>query len=295
MIELYKKVINNYESLKYALLEAQTFDEVHYGFPDIYYTIMETDYLRVNQFVKVFEQYNFFKDQVVCEAGIGTLALSKYYLPFVKKAYLIENNPNLQSFIKKKIFDMGFSHKVELIFEDALKVKLPQKVDALIGELMSIFCANEFQIQIFKHLRQFLKPEGKMVPEKIINIAQICEAEFKSGVSHYPLSFTRHLPTLITLPKIVNEINLKTIEKKTEHFKIELDVINPGNANAILMSSHVHLSDQYAFTGTDSLMPPTVCRLKNNLIQGKSQKLSLNGTINYGTHLDNCIFEIKNI
>ena len=71
--------------MKYALLEAQTFNEEHYGFPEVYYKIMETDKKRVGAYIKAFEKYNHLKDAVVCEAGIGTLALTKHYLPYARK------------------------------------------------------------------------------------------------------------------------------------------------------------------------------------------------------------------
>jgi predicted RNA methylase len=84
------------------VLEAQTFDEAHFGFPEIYYKIMESDRQRVNAFKQAYEINNF-KDAVVCEIGVGTLPLTKAYMPYVKKVYLIENNPDLIPFIKKRL------------------------------------------------------------------------------------------------------------------------------------------------------------------------------------------------
>ena len=40
-------IIKHYDALKYALLEAQSFDENHFGFPEIYYDIMESDQARI--------------------------------------------------------------------------------------------------------------------------------------------------------------------------------------------------------------------------------------------------------
>lgn len=158
MSDLYAQLIDSYDQMKYALLDAQTFDQNHYGFPPLYYKIMETDQTRVTAFVKAFQQYDNMQEAVVCEVGVGTLALTKHFLPYVKKAYLIESNPSLQPFIVQEIHRLGYDDKVELIFADALSVQLPEPVDYLIGELMSIYCANELQVQIFKHMRQFLKP-----------------------------------------------------------------------------------------------------------------------------------------
>lgn len=293
MHPLFPDIIKNYPHLKYALLKAQTFDPLHFGFPQIYYDIMETDKLRVDKFADTFRQYHFFKDQVVCEAGVGRLALTRHYLPFVKKAYLIENNPDLQPFLETEIAQMGLSHKVELIFGDARQVILPEPVDALIGELMSIFCANEFQVQIFQHLRQFLKPDGVLIPQKIVNTAQICEAEFEGEIPHYPLCFTRHLPTVLSLPAIVNTIDLRTITETAEFFSTPITCLNPGQANAILLNSFVHLSSQYAFTGTDSLMPPTVCKLSEQPTLRPGDTSILKSAIRYGTSLEECIFSLE--
>lgn len=142
---LFSQIVDNYDRLKYALLEAQTFNPQHFGFPQVYYDIMETDVRRISAFHKAFEKYDF-QDKIVCEAGVGRLALTKHYLPKVRKAYLIENNPDLFGFIKNEISRNGWGNKVELIFGDALQVALPEPVDFIIGELMSIFCANELQV-----------------------------------------------------------------------------------------------------------------------------------------------------
>ena len=82
---LFEEIIDNYQSLKYGLLDAQTFDPSHYGFPEIYYKIMETDKQRVDAFHKAFQLHNNFKNATVCEIGVGTLPLTKLYMPFVKK------------------------------------------------------------------------------------------------------------------------------------------------------------------------------------------------------------------
>ena len=291
-IELLTKVIDRFESLKYTLLKAQTFDPVHYGFPDIYYKIMETDYVRVNAFVSVFEKYNFLKDAVVCEAGVGTLALSKYFLPFVKKAYLIETNPNVREEIEQIISSKGWAHKVELIYEDALTVELPEPVDFLIGELMSIYCANELQVQIFQHLRKFLKPDGVLIPEQITNLVQLGKASFEEGHTHYPILFTRHWPTLISSMEVVNVIDLYKEDQLNISTQTPIKIHLTEEVNCVYLNSWIKLNEGINFTGTDSLMPPTVKSLKRpvNVIAGETVLLNINFT--YGTSLNEASFEV---
>ncbi len=291
--KLYNDIIDNFQKLKYALLDAQTFSQEHYGFPPIYYKIMETDEVRVNAYKRTFAHFNNLKGKVVCEAGVGTLALTKHFLPYVKKAYLIENNPDLTDFIKAELKKNGWEDKVELIIGDAMKVQLPEKVDFVIGELMSIYCANEYQVQIFKHLRKFLKPDGKLIPEKIINMVQLGNAKFEEGHTHYPILFTRHWPELLSSQEVLNTIDLYKASrfniKKTTTLKAHLS----GTANCIYMNSLVQLTEGINFTGTDSLMPPTVKLLKKAVDLKMGTRVKLRSNFTYGTNLDVAKFEIS--
>ena len=288
--KLFKQIIPNYDKLKYDLLKAQTFNPNHYGFPPIYYDIMESDKKRIGAFRKAFQQCDF-RDKIVCEAGVGHLALSQYYLSKVKKAYLIENNPDLVDFIKNEISKNGWTHKVELIFDDAMKVQLPEKVDFVIGELMSIFCGNEYQVQIFKHLRQFLKPNGQLLPEKIINIVQLANAEFETE-KHYPINFTRHFPTQLSLQHIFNSIDLYTVEHEKINLQVPIQPILSGEVNAVYLRSFIEIIGGCNFTGSDSLMPPTVCRLEKKAVVNTGKMVYLDGELTYGTSLDDARFFI---
>ncbi len=288
--DFHSKLVDNYKNLKYSLLEAQTFSQEHYGFPPIYYKIMETDAIRVGAFQKAFEKYDF-TDKVVCEAGIGTLALTQHFLGKVKKAYLIENNPDLRDFIEKKIKEKGWEDKVVLLFGDAMKLELPEKVDYIVGELMSIYCGNEYQVQIFKHLRQFLKPDGKLLPERIVNVGQLAFAEFDKH-KHYPINFTRHLPEQLSLQTEINTIDLYTEEALRIEKQISILPNMSGQVNALYMHSFVQVAEGCNFTGTDSLMPPTICQLEEEVYVQQGTPVTLHVDYAYGTDLDSAKFWI---
>jgi len=293
MEKFYSKIIDNFDALKYALLDAQTFDPEHYGFPEIYYKIMETDKWRVSVYQQAFAKYNGLKDAVVCEAGVGRLALTQHYLPHVKKAYLIENNPNIIDFIRATLKEKGWDKKVELIYGDALKVELPEQVDFVIGELMSIYCANEYQVQIFKRLRQFLKPTGKLIPEKIINMAQLSLAEFDGSHKHYPLLFTRHWPTTLSSQVEVNTIDLYREEEENIIRSTSTKALLSGTVNSLLIYSWVQLSEGINFTGTDSLMPPTVVKLEKPVELRAGKTYTIHSNFTYGTSLDQAKYIVK--
>lgn len=290
--EFFSELVDRYDSLKYEILEAQTFSEEHYGFPPIYYKVMETDKTRVRAFTAAFAAYDF-SDKVVCEAGVGTLALTKHFLPLVKKAYLIEYNPDLRGFIEAELAKNGWSEKVEVIYGDAMKVALPEPVDYIVGELMSIYCANEYLVQIFKNLRQYLKPDGKLLPEYITNVIQLARADFDDVHKHYPINFTRHLPEQLSLQQVVNVIDLYQVDNEVVETTLEVTPMLTGTANCVYMHSLVQVANGCNFTGTDSLMPPTVCQLKAPVLLEKGKTVKLHIRFTYGTNLDEATFWVQ--
>lgn len=285
----FSALVDQYDELKFALLEAQTFDPEHYGFPPLYYKIMEGDRARVGAFQRAFTRYDF-RDKVVCEAGVGRLALTQHYLPYVKHAYLIEHNPNLQELIQGMIEKNGWQDKVTLLFADARTVKLPTSVDAVIGEMMSIFCANEYHVQVFQNLRTFLRPNGKLFPERIINLAQLAEVDFTDAPVHYPINFARHLPTILSTQFVVNTLDLRTGTAPEVAVQLPVTALLSGKVNALYLRSLVEISSGVNFTGTDSLMPPTVLRLAESTSVTAGKSYQLHGHFTYGSTLDDAKF-----
>ncbi len=253
---------------------------------------METDQRRIGAFKRAFAQFNNLQEAVVCEAGVGSLALSQHFLPYCKKAYLIENNPELILPIKEKLHKNGWTHKTELIVGDARQVELPEAVDFIVGELMSIFCANEYQVQIFRHLQAFLRPKGHFLPQKIFNLAQVGSAEFEDGHRHYPLLFTRYWPELLSTQTLLNTIDFHTDTPDFVSVCQPFQCILSGKANCILMQSFVQIAEGVNFTGTDSLMPPTVLQLQAEALLVSGQTYQLHLSFQYGGDLNDAVAHI---
>ncbi len=289
LLDLFPQLVDQYDDLKYALLDAQTFDPEHYGFPPVYYRIMESDRQRIGAFERAFQAYDF-RDKVVCEAGVGRLALTELYLPQVRHAYLIENNPQLRPFLEAQIRERGWQDKVTLLFADAREVRLPEPVDAIIAEMMSIFAINEHQVPVFQHLRQYLRPGGRLFPERIINLVQLARADFDTPHTHYPIAFSRHLPEVLSLPSVLHTIDLYQESQPAVQARTTLTPLLSGCANALYLRSLVQISEGCNFTGTDSLMPPTVCGLKEEAEVKTGVAVEVEGNYRYGTSLEEASF-----
>jgi len=163
---------------------------------------------------------------------------------------------------------------------------------------MSIYCANELQVPIFRHMRQWLNiPHGRLLPEKIKNLIQIGYTLFDDKNKHYSLMFTRHWPCLMTNQVLVNVIDLYLVEEMEVKCQVIVKALLTGQVNCVLLNSFVEVAQGCNFTGTDSLMPPTVVKLTNEdtfeIEEDKEYLLKIQFT--YATSLDQAIFELSKL
>ena len=130
------------------------------------------------------------------------------------------------------------------------------------------------------------------MPEHIINLVQLGNIGFDENVKHYPVMFTRHLPMLMTSQELVNRIDLYKETNDKVELTIRLKTMLSGTINCAYMSSWVQVAEGANFTGTDSLMPPTIIKLKEPVEVKAGEELSLKVAFEYGTSLDQAVFEV---
>lgn len=126
-----------------------------------------------------------------------------------------------------------------------------------------------------------------------LKYALLAEQTSEEEHTHYPINFSKHLPQWLSLPAVVNTIPLRSISSTEARASTPFVVINPGKANALLLNSHIHLSDKHIFKGTDSLMPPTVLQLPDAQVLRQGQSVVLESHIQYGTRLKDSRFSLR--
>ena len=106
---------------------------------------MISDRVRVNSYIDAIEKNKIdFKDKVVADIGAGSGILSILAIKYgAKKVYAIEGNYNTIPLLKEMLSENGVYDKVKIINEISTNVKLPEKVDIIIHELIGTFAVNE--------------------------------------------------------------------------------------------------------------------------------------------------------
>jgi predicted RNA methylase len=114
------------------------------------------------------------KGDIVVDLGTGTGILALFALEAgAKKVYIVEADKHLHHALEKNFNHKQFKDRVQLIKGDASRVKIPEKVDAVICEMISTGLIDELQIPVMNHIHQFCKPGAKFFPEKMDNLVDL--------------------------------------------------------------------------------------------------------------------------
>jgi predicted RNA methylase len=115
---------------------------------------------------------------VVVDAGSGTGILGVFAaLAGARKVYCIELHPRFVTLIEHLAARNNVEHIIEVIHADATTVQIPEPVDVLICELL---CTGQFfepEVQVVNHLRQFLRPDGHIIPRRIRSYVRLLDAQ----------------------------------------------------------------------------------------------------------------------
>ena len=262
-----------------------------------YHLEMVSDQERVSLFKKGIDKV-IDKNTIFCDLGCGTGIFTIYAARKAKKVYAVECDENILSIAIKNIKKFGLSEKISFIHGDALTVALPEKVDVVFCEMLSIWLIEEPQVLMMNHARKsLLKPGGITIPEKVINLSELCNVDYvfdnieiKSCIPQF--TGIKH-PRIMTESKVFKVISFNEINSREVSGSIEFKLLTSGLVNSARLSSIIKIVDGVNFYNTDSLMPLTIVPLKNELYVKEGQKINFSSTYKHRDSLANASFKIR--
>ena len=96
------------------------------------------------------------------------------------RVYAIEANDDVAQVAQALIAENGLTDRITIINADAGTVALPEKADLIISELMNCAGFNEYDGHPLMKVRDnFLKPGGRMIPQRIRHLIRPCDLQIK--------------------------------------------------------------------------------------------------------------------
>ena len=260
-----------------------------------YHLEMVSDQERVGQFKKAIDKV-VSEDTVFCELGCGTGIFSIHAARKAKKVYAVELDPDVYAFAKKNIEASGLTN-IELIHANAMEVDLPEKVDVVFCEMLSIWMIDEPQVLVMNSaVKRLLKPNGVAIPEKIVNLIEVCNTDYvfdgiemKSPIAQFT---GIKQPRILTESKVFDSYDLNEINPEKVDDSIKITTITSGLANSVRLSSLVKICDGVNFYTTDTLMPQTIFPLEKEVYVNDGEQIEISANFKFRSELNEVKFKV---
>jgi predicted RNA methylase len=277
------------------------------GLPYHYEMLQDVD--RVKPFKEAVQRSC--KDKIVLESGTGSGVWSiTAARAGAKKVYAVEYDANIAEFATKNLTKAGFmgnksgDNVAKLLRKDTTTVSLSEdlennKAQVVIAENLSTWQVTEPQIQIMNHINtELAEPDAIRFPSIIHNSVELAYTEYSfldAAVTlrtHY-FEFTGIRGTKEELSDrvVFQTVDMSKPDNPTfVEDSVTIPVTRSGTINCVRLTSPLVVHDDITFEASDSLMPPVVVPLKEDLKVSKGDSVLVK--IAYETNTDWHSFEI---
>jgi predicted RNA methylase len=209
-------------------------------------------------------------ETLFCELGCGSGIFSIFAARYAKKVYAVEIDPETARIAAANIARSPFANRIELIKGDAREVELPERVDVVFCEMMSIWAIEEPQVPVFNStFPRMLKPGGLFLPQRIVNLVEVGfynfrfeDVEIRAAT---PLFAGISPPALMSESRVAGRLEFSAPVSPDLSCEVEIPVVAEGTVNCARLTSIVQMGPGVVFSGSDSLMPPTVVPLEEDV------------------------------
>lgn len=231
-----------------------------------YSMLLDTD--RVAVFKEAIEQT--VKDNdIVYDLGTGSGILAMVASQKAKKVYAVELDPITCMYAKEnlKINDYENIKKIELIEEDASEYNFKEQADVIIAELLDTALITEPQVPVLNSIikKGYLKENGKIIPEKVYNTAQIVIA--KMGHIYYDEEV---ISKSVSEEILYDTIDFYKINKEEVSYNLKFkidDNYKEGTNLGIRLNTYTELTNKIMSGSSPMLNPPLVIPIENPVIK----------------------------
>jgi predicted RNA methylase len=218
-------------------------------------------------------------DGIVYDIGAGSGILTLWAVPHADFIYSVEQDPNIST--KTEELLRGFKN-VSFIRADAREVEFPQKADYIICEMLDTALIDEEQIPVLNSIIKYLKKNGKVIPNGIINGVEPVYTEI--GHIIYEENKNKFYNTLGPL-NIYSKYDFREKIDPYADFNLKLKISADGIFRGVKITTFTLITPNIICGPTPMLNPPIIIptekiRVKNGDIVKLNLSYLMGGGLN---------------
>lgn len=218
--------------------------------------------------------------EIVVDIGTGCGLLACFAIKAgAKLVYAIESDPSNYKAALTVVKDNHMEQVIKLIHKDALKVKLPEKADIVICELMSTALLDEPQINLMNYaVKVFLKKEGIIIPKKATTFIEYVTTNYfhygiKLRVPQYEWDWIEPQSQKLSETMKLFEIDFSKLNNEYIYYSGCMKIIREGLLNGVRLTTVTYFTDDIIHDSSMGFCPPLVIPSQKQLTVEKGDKV----------------------
>lgn len=240
------------------------------------------------------------KGDIVVDLGSGSGIMAFLAVQFgASKVYAVEANDCLYQILKNNVKNSAYSEKIEIIHGDATNVKIPEKIDMVICEMIATGLFDECQIPAMNNIQKYLNKGAKILPLKFENYIELVNAnnsfyghEIKVIQYEYPWESDWN-PTILSSKETYKTINFGIKNNGDVNTKLNIGIKKSGVVNAIRFTNLSTFPDGSKLGETAAYCMPLLYPIEEFTVK-KNQTISIRLKYNMCKGLGSLDFSLIN-
>ncbi len=216
------------------------------------------DHDRLAVFYQAIQEYDSGTD-LAYDLGCGSGVLSYFLSSKFKEIKSLEIDRKTFNCARENLADFD---NVEVINSDVLDYNFTKKADLIVCEMLDTALVDEEEIPVLNHAKKFLKEDGIIIPQGVINTVELANIErdyvhWDEGVKYEILSDE----------VVYSELNF--LQDINPEFKISLNLQakKEGILNGLKITTYTKLTDDIIAGPLPMLNPPLLIPLEEKKIK----------------------------
>ena len=224
-----------------------------------YHADLLKDTERLSVFYEAIKECDLTNHDLAYDLGCGSGVLSYFLSGNFDEIISLEIDKKTFNCAKENLADF---ENIKVINSDVLSYDFTKKADLIVCEMLDTALIDEEEVPVLNRARKFLKDDGKIIPQGIINTVELAHLErhylhWDEGVNY----------EILSEPVVYDEINF--LEDIEPDFKMELKLKADCDAllNGLKITTYTKLTEDIIAGPMPMLNPPLLIPLDERQIK----------------------------